>query len=104
MQPEEALGLVGLGHRLDHFPAAALRRRAAARGDRPRDRQAARRAALRRADGRARHRRPACVVLEAIDRVNRELGTTTAVITHNAAIAEMADRVISLRRRPHRPN
>ena len=36
------------------------------------------------------------VVLEAIARINKELGTTTAVITHNAAIAEMADRVISL--------
>lgn len=36
------------------------------------------------------------VVLEAISRINRELGTTTAVITHNAAIAKMADRVISL--------
>ena len=36
------------------------------------------------------------LVLEAIERINRELGTTTAVITHNAAIAAMADRVISL--------
>ncbi len=36
------------------------------------------------------------VVLEAIARINRELGTTTAVITHNAAISQMADRVISL--------
>lgn len=36
------------------------------------------------------------VVLEAISRINHELGTTTAVITHNAAIAKMADRVISL--------
>ncbi len=36
------------------------------------------------------------VVLEAIARINTELGTTTAVITHNAAIAKMADRVISL--------
>ncbi len=36
------------------------------------------------------------VVLEVIERVNRELGTTTAVITHNAAIAAMADRVVSL--------
>lgn len=36
------------------------------------------------------------VVLEAIARINRELGTTTAVITHNAAIANMADRVILL--------
>jgi len=36
------------------------------------------------------------VVLEAIDLVNRELGTSTVVITHNAAIAGMADRVIRL--------
>ena len=36
------------------------------------------------------------LVLEAIARVNTELGTTTAVITHNAVIAEMADRVISI--------
>lgn len=36
------------------------------------------------------------VVLDAIARINQELGTTTAVITHNAAIAQMADRVISL--------
>jgi putative ABC transport system ATP-binding protein len=36
------------------------------------------------------------LVLEAISRINRELGTTTAVITHNAVIAEMADRVISI--------
>lgn len=36
------------------------------------------------------------VVLEAIARINRELGTTTAVITHNAAISKMAHRVISL--------
>ena len=36
------------------------------------------------------------VVLEALDRVNRELGTATVVITHNAAIAGMADRVVRL--------
>ncbi|MCK5498853.1 MAG: ATP-binding cassette domain-containing protein, partial [Gammaproteobacteria bacterium] len=36
------------------------------------------------------------IVLEAIERINRELGTTTALITHNAAIANMADRVIHL--------
>jgi putative ABC transport system ATP-binding protein len=36
------------------------------------------------------------LVLEAIERVNRELGTTTAVITHNSVIAAMADRVIHL--------
>jgi putative ABC transport system ATP-binding protein len=36
------------------------------------------------------------VVLEALQKVNQELGTTTAVITHNAGIAQMADRVIYL--------
>jgi putative ABC transport system ATP-binding protein len=35
-------------------------------------------------------------VLQAIQQVNQELGTTTAVITHNAAVAGMADRVVSL--------
>jgi len=36
------------------------------------------------------------VVLEALERVNRELGTTTVIITHNADIAGIADRVIHL--------
>ena len=36
------------------------------------------------------------LVLEVIEKVNRELGTTTAVITHNAVIASMADRVVHL--------
>ena len=36
------------------------------------------------------------VVLEALERVNRELGTTTVLITHNADIAGMADRVMHL--------
>ena len=36
------------------------------------------------------------VVLEAIDRVNRELGAATALITHNADIQHMADRVVHL--------
>lgn len=35
-------------------------------------------------------------MLEVIEHINRELGTTTAVITHNATIAQMADRVIHL--------
>jgi putative ABC transport system ATP-binding protein len=35
-------------------------------------------------------------VLEALERVNRELGTATVVITHNAAIAGMADRIVRL--------
>jgi len=40
--------------------------------------------------------RTGIMVLEVIERVNRELGTATAVITHNAPIAEIADRVITL--------
>ena len=36
------------------------------------------------------------IVLDALERVNRELGTATVVITHNAAIAGMADRVVRL--------
>lgn len=37
------------------------------------------------------------LVLEVLEKVNREMGTTVAVITHNAAIADMADRVVRLR-------
>jgi putative ABC transport system ATP-binding protein len=40
--------------------------------------------------------RTGIVVLEAIERINRELGTLTLVITHNAVISEMADRVLTL--------
>jgi len=95
MQPEEALGLVGLAHRLDHFPAQL------SGGEQQRV-----------AIARAIAKRPAVLlcdeptgaldistgmlVLEALDRVNRELRTATAVITHNAAIAAMADRVVRL--------
>jgi putative ABC transport system ATP-binding protein len=95
MKPEEALELVGLSDRLDHFPSqlsggqqqrvaiarAIAKRPAVLLCDEPTG-------ALDSATG--------IVVLEAIDRVNRELGTTTAVITHNADIAAMADRVIHL--------
>ena len=95
MQPEAALGLVGLGDRLDHFPAqlsggeqqrvaiarAIAKRPAVLLCDEPTG-------ALDVATG--------VVVLEAIERVNRELHTCTAVITHNAAIAAMADRVVRL--------
>ena len=95
MTPEEALRLVGLGPRLDSLPGAALGRRAAARRDRARDRQAAGGAAVRRADRRARHRHRHRRARGA-RAGQRELGTTTAVITHNAAIADMADRVIRL--------
>jgi putative ABC transport system ATP-binding protein len=93
MTPEEALGLVGLDERLDHFPAqlsggeqqrVAIARAVAKRPqvllcDEPTG-------ALDSSTG--------VVVLEILERVNRELGTTTAVITHNAGIAEMAHRVI----------
>ena len=96
MDPSEALRLVGLGERLDHFPAqlsggeqqrVAIARAVAKRPDvllcdEPTG-------ALDSATGK--------LVLEVLDRVNRELGTTVAIITHNAAIAGMADRVIRLR-------
>lgn len=93
--PEEALKLVGLGDRLDHFPSqmsgGEQQRVAIARAiakhpevllcDEPTG---------------ALDQKTGVLVLEAIDRINRELGTTTAVITHNAVIAGMADRVVSL--------
>jgi putative ABC transport system ATP-binding protein len=95
MHPEEALRRVGLGDRLDHFPAqlsggeqqrVAIARAVAKRPevllcDEPTG-------ALDFATGK--------LVLEVLERVNRELGTITAVITHNAAIAGMADRVIRI--------
>ena len=93
--PEEVLALVGLGDRLDHFPAqlsggeqqrVAIARAVAKRPDillcdEPTG-------ALDYATGK--------LVLSAIDLVNRELGTTTVVITHNAPIAAIGDRVITL--------
>jgi putative ABC transport system ATP-binding protein len=93
MSPEEALELVGLSQRLDHFPAqlsgGEQQRVAIARA-------IAKRPAVLLCDEPtgALDSRTGIVVLEALARVNSELGTTTAVITHNAAIAAMADRVI----------
>jgi putative ABC transport system ATP-binding protein len=95
MRPEDALALVGLGNRLDHFPAqlsgGEQQRVAIARAvaknpavllcDEPTG-------ALDSATG--------VVVLEVLEKVNRELGTLTVLITHNAGIADMADRVIRL--------
>lgn len=95
MDSETALGLVGLDQRLHHFPSQL------SGGEQQRV-----------AIARAIAKRPAVllcdeptgaldistgiIVLEALARVNAELGTTTVVITHNAAIASMADRVIRL--------
>jgi putative ABC transport system ATP-binding protein len=95
MKPEDALAIVGLGDRLDHFPSqlsgGQQQRVAIARAiaknpsvllcDEPTG-------ALDSATG--------VVVLEALERANRELGTTTVIITHNADIAGMADRVMQL--------
>jgi putative ABC transport system ATP-binding protein len=96
MPADEALQLVGLGDRVEHFPAqlsggeqqrVAIARAIAKRPevllcDEPTG-------ALDYETGK--------LVLEVLDRVNRELHTTVAVITHNAAIAAMADRVVRLR-------
>ncbi|RLT92813.1 ABC transporter ATP-binding protein [Ketobacter sp.] len=95
LPPEEALQLVQLGERMDHFPAqlsggeqqrVAIARAIAKRPnvllcDEPTG---------------ALDIKTGIVVLEALAKVNRELGTTTVVITHNVAIADMADRVFSL--------
>jgi putative ABC transport system ATP-binding protein len=95
MAPEESLALVGMAHRLDHFPAQL------SGGEQ--QRVAIARAISKRPDvllcdepTGALDIQTGILVLEAIERVNKELGTTTAVITHNAAIAGMADRVIAL--------
>ena len=95
MKPEDALNLVGLSHRINHFPSelsgGEQQRVAIARAiaknptvllcDEPTG---------------ALDSETGIIVLEAINRINKELGTTTVVITHNAAIAGMADRVIHL--------
>jgi putative ABC transport system ATP-binding protein len=95
MKPEEALELVGLSSRMNHFPAqlsggeqqrVAIARAVAKRPDvllcdEPTG-------ALDYSTGK--------LVLDVLDRVNRELHTITAIITHNAAIAGMADRVVHM--------
>jgi putative ABC transport system ATP-binding protein len=94
-RPEEVLDLVGLGDRLDHFPAQL------SGGEQ--QRVAIARAVAKRPDillcdeptGALDHG-TGKLVLAAIEQVNRELGTTTAVITHNAPIARIADRVVTL--------
>jgi len=95
LDPADALDLVGLGDRLDHFPSqlsgGEQQRVAIARAvaknpqvllcDEPTG-------ALDFHTGR--------VVLQVLERVNRELGTATAIITHNAPIAQMADRIVTM--------
>jgi putative ABC transport system ATP-binding protein len=95
MTPEQALAMVGLEHRLDHFPAQL------SGGEQ--QRVAIARAIAKRPDvllcdepTGALDITTGVVVLEALERVNRELGTSTVVITHNASIAGMADRVVRL--------
>ena len=95
MPPDEALTLVGLAERLDHFPAqlsgGEQQRVAIARA-------IAKRPAVLLCDEPtgALDSTTGVVVLEALDRVNRELGTTTAIITHNVAQAQMAGRIVHL--------
>jgi putative ABC transport system ATP-binding protein len=93
MMPEEALAMVGLAQRMDHFPTqmsggeqqrVAIARAIAKRPqvllcDEPTG---------------ALDAQTGIMVLDVIAKVNRELGTTTVVITHNAVIAAMADRVV----------
>jgi putative ABC transport system ATP-binding protein len=95
MPPAEALEMVGLGQRMDHFPAQM------SGGEQ--QRVAIARAVAKRPDvllcdepTGALDVQTGVMVLEAIQSINRDMGTTTAVITHNAVIAEMADRVIHL--------
>jgi putative ABC transport system ATP-binding protein len=96
MTPEEALALVGLEQRMDHFPAQL------SGGEQ--QRVAIARAVAKQPDvllcdepTGALDFETGVRVLEVLEQVNRQLGTTTAVITHNAAIAGMADRVIRMR-------
>ena len=95
MAPEEALALVDLANRMDHFPAqlsggeqqrvaiarAITKRPAVLLCDEPTG---------------ALDVRTGITVLEAIERINEELGTLAVIITHNAILADMADRVFTL--------
>ena len=95
LRPEDALELVGLGERMDHFPAQL------SGGEQ--QRVAIARAIAKQPDillcdepTGALDSKTGILVLEAIEHVNRELGTSTAVITHNTIVAGMADRVVHI--------
>lgn len=95
MKAMDALEIVGLAGRINHFPSQL------SGGEQ--QRVAIARAIAKRPDvllcdepTGALDYETGKIVLEAIERVNRDLGTTTAVITHNASIAQMADRVIRI--------
>jgi len=95
MRPEDALALVGLSERMDHFPAQL------SGGEQ--QRVAIARAVAKRPDvllcdepTGALDSRTGRLVLQVLEQVNEELGTATAIITHNAPIAAMADRVVRL--------
>lgn len=95
LDPRDALSLVGLEGRMDHFPAqlsgGEQQRVAIARA-------VAKRPSILLCDEPtgALDFKTGLIVLQVIERINREIGSTTAVITHNAPIAAMADRVITL--------
>lgn len=95
MVPEDALALVGLAERMDHFPAQL------SGGEQ--QRVAIARAIAKRPEvllcdepTGALDVRTGITVLEAIEHINQELGTLAVIITHNAILADMADRVFTL--------
>ncbi|HET6564586.1 MAG TPA: ABC transporter ATP-binding protein [Xanthomonadales bacterium] len=95
MKVTDALALVGLADRMDHFPAQL------SGGEQ--QRVAIARAIAKQPDillcdepTGALDSQTGILVLQAIEQVNRELGTTTAVITHNTVIGSMADRVLRM--------
>ncbi len=96
LDPSDALRLVGLGDRMDHFPAQL------SGGEQ--QRVAIARAVAKRPDvllcdepTGALDLETGKLVLDVLARVNRDLGTTVAIITHNAAIGRMANRVVRMR-------
>jgi len=95
MTPQEALERVGLAHRMDHFPAEL------SGGEQ--QRVAIARAIAKRPDvllcdepTGALDSKTGIQVLEALQEVNRDLGTATVLITHNASIQRIAHRVVVL--------